>query len=264
MWERMVSLSDKLDEYNKGVGAWLDQAKKATAAIHKLEKAVATGNLRDVDRLRQAAQAAAESAARRGAECAEFEFDAAAYLAPEGGFVEELIRAAEKAGVRLYEREDTIFSYPVLVRAEPASTSVRIDKKRVTTLRPETLAALLKQAQSKEPKAKPQPFIEALFDAYELVRARRGIDAYIDQPLTRIYDVLTLHPGMDYTLPDFTRDLYFLDTSDVKGTRKGFRISLTASTVSRERSAKILKFVTRDGFEKEYASIRFTPPTRGE
>ena len=259
-----MTLSDKLDEYNKGVSAWLDQAKKATAAIHKLERAVATGNLRDLEKLRQAARAAAENAAQRGAECPSFEFDATEYLTQRQGFIEELIQAAEKAGVRLYEREGTIFSYPVLLRPDPPNSAIRIDKKRVTSIRPETVAGMLKQAQSKDPKAKPQQFIETLFDAYELVRAQRKIDAYIDQPLTRIYDVLTLLPGLDYTLLDFTRDIYFLDTSGWDKTRKGYLMSLTASTVSREKSAKVLQFVTREGYGKDYAAIRFSPPHKGD
>jgi hypothetical protein len=254
-----LGLSRELDEYQKVVSGWLEQAKRQTAAIQRLQKAVATGNLRDLERLRQAARAAAEEAARRAGECGPFEFDAAAYLGPEGGFLTELIEAAEKAGVRLYERDGTIFSYPVLVRPDPANAAVRIDKKRVFTLRPETLAASLKQAQSRDPKARPERFIETLFDAYEYVRALRKIDAYIDQPLSRIYDVLTLLPGSDYSLLDFTRDLYFLDTSDVQETRKGFRMSLPASTSSRERSARPLRFVTRDGYEKNYVAIKFTP-----
>jgi hypothetical protein len=256
-----VGLSAELEEYNKVVSAWLDQAKKGSAAIQRLQKAVTTGNVRDLERLRQAARSAGEAAGQRGKDCGPFEFDAAAYLSPGGGFLDELIQAAEKAGVRLSERDGVVFSYPVLVRAEPASSAIRIDKKLVSTIRPETVAAILKQAQSKEPKARPDRFIETLFEAYELVRAQRKIDAYIDQPLTRIYDVLTLLPGSDYTLLDFTRDIYFLDVSGISETRKGFRMSLPASTVSRERSARILRFVTRDGYEKNYAAIKFTPPS---
>jgi hypothetical protein len=259
-----MRLSSELDDYNRTVAAWLDQAKKATAAVQRLQKAVATGNLRDLEKLRLAARAASEAAEQRAEECGMFEFDAAAYLAPEGGFLEELMQTAEKAGVRLYERDGIIFSYPLLVRPDPASAAVRLDKKRVYTIRPETVAALLKQAQGKEAKARPERFIETLFEAYELVRAQRRLDAYIDQPLTRIYDVLTLLPGSDYTLPDFTRDIYFLDASGVAETRKGFRMSLPASTVSRERGAKLLQFVTRDGYEKTYAAIRFTPGSGGE
>jgi hypothetical protein len=255
-----VSLSAKLDEYNKGVAAWLDQARKQTAAVQRVQKAVATGNVRDLDRLLQSARAAAESAAQAAEACGAFEFDTARYLAREGAFLGELKEAAEKAGVNLSEREGTIFSYPVLVTLEPALSAVRIDKKLTPTLRPETLAATLKQLQSKDPKSRPQQFVEALFDAYEYVRAKRNIDAYVDVPLTRVYEVLTLLPGTDYTLLDFTRDLYFLDTSDVEATRAGYKYSLPASTVSHQRGARVLRFVTRDGFEKDFASLRFTPP----
>jgi hypothetical protein len=256
-----LSLSAELDAYNRSITAWLEQAKKATAAVQRLQKAVARGNVRELERLRQAAHAAAMEARRRADECSPFAFDAEAYLAPGGEFLEELISAAEKAGVRLSERDGVIFSYPVIVRPEPASAAVRIDKKLVSSIRPETVAAMLKQLQSKEPKARPRQFIEILFEAYEYVRMKRKIDAYIDQPLPRIYDVLTLLPGADYSMLDFTRDLYFLDISDVEETRAGYRLSLPASTGTRERSSRSLRFVDRDGFEKVYMSIRFTPPT---
>ena len=73
--------------------------------------------------------------------------------------------------------------------------------------------------------------------------------------------MLTLLPGAekDYTVLDFTRDLYFLDLSGITITKKGFHMSLTNSTNSRERGAKNLTFVTRDGFEKDFAAIKFTP-----
>jgi hypothetical protein len=257
-----VSLSAKLDEYQRVVSAWLDQAKKQTAAVQRLQKAVATGSLRDLERLRQAARAAAAESERRSEECAPFEFDTAAYLARDGDFLQELIQAAEKAGVRLAERDGVIFSYPVLLRPEPASAAVRIDKKLVPTLRPETLAAILKQAQARDPKARPERFIATLLEAYEYVRARRERDAYVDLPLTQIYEVLALSPGSDYSLLDFTRDLYFLDISGVTETSsrgRGYLMSLPASTVSRERGARLLRFVTRDGYEKVYAGIKFTP-----
>jgi hypothetical protein len=254
-------LSARLDEYNQSVTAWLDQARRQAAAVQRLQHAVAAGNLRDLERLRQGARTAAEAASQRAEACPSFEFDAAAYLGPDGAFLTELIEAAEKAGVRLSERDGTIFSYPVLVTREPQLAAIRVDKRLDPNIRPETVAALLKKAQSKEPKSQPARFIETLFEAYEYVRAHRKIPAYIDLPLTRIYHVLSLSPGSDYTLLDFTRDLYFLDASPVEETRRGFRLSFTASTVSRERSARVLTFVDRDGFAKDYAAIKFTPPT---
>ncbi|MHB9130081.1 MAG: hypothetical protein ACYDBB_03200 [Armatimonadota bacterium] len=256
-----MSLSEILDAYNKDVSAWLDQAKKAVASTQKLQKAVVNGNVRDIEKLRQAASTALEAAAQRAGACQPFTFDAAAYLTPEGEFIPELSAAAERAGVRLTVRDGVIFCYPVLIHLEPDLAAVRIEKRLEPQIRPEVLAVQLKKAQSRDPKTKPERFIETLFEAYELVRAQRRIDAYIDLPLVKIYHVLTLLPGMekDYTLLDFTRDIYFLDLSGVVETKKGYRMSLPASTVSRERSTKLLKFVTRDGHEKEFAAIKFSP-----
>ncbi|HEY3375952.1 MAG TPA: hypothetical protein VGL77_00525 [Armatimonadota bacterium] len=255
-----MSLSNLLDAYSADVSAWLEQAKKSVAAVQKLQKAVANGNVRDIEKLRQAANTAVETLNRRAEACQPFTFDAAAYLTPEGEFIPELRAAAERAGVRLSVQDGTIFCYPVLVHLEPDLAAVRIEKRLESNIRPEVLAAQLKKAQSRDPKTKPERFIETLFEAYELVRAQRRIDAAIDLPLVQLYRVLTLLPGMekDYTLLDFTRDIYFLDLSGVTETKKGHRLSLPASTVSRERSAKILKFVTRDGHEKEFAAIKFT------
>ena len=261
-----MSLSKALENYSKSVTIWLDQSKRQSTAIQKLHKAVSVGNVRDLEKLRQSARTSADTCFQVAENCEELTFDIAEYLAPNGGYLDELKQAATDSGVRLYERDGIIFCYPVLVHVEPDMAAVRIDKKLEFAIRPETLMAVLKKAQSKEPKARPERFIETLFEAYELIRSKRQLDFFIDVPLVSIYDLLTLLPGSDkdYTLLDFTRDIYFLDTSGTTETKKGFRLSLPASTVSRERSAKILSFVTRDGLEKQYASIKFTPNTRGE
>jgi hypothetical protein len=250
-----------LDAYAKEVAGWLDQSKKVVSAVQRLQKAVANGNVRDIEKLRATARAAQESARQYGEGIAPLAFDAAAYLTPEGEFIPELQAAAERAGVKLFVRDGIIFCYPVLIHLAPELSAVRVEKRLEPNMRPEVLAAQLKKLQSREPKSRPDRYIEALFDAYQLVRARRRLDAYIDIPLLQIYEVLTLLPGAekDYTLLDFTRDLYFLDLSGITVTKKGFEMSLPASTVSRERSTKILKFVTRDGNEEEFAAIKFTP-----
>lgn len=260
-----MALSEVLDEYNKTVTAWLEQTKKEMKAVQALQKAVGTGNLRDLEKLRQTARSAADTASQKADDCAPLVFDAKTYLSSEGEFLGELKAAAERAGVRLHERDGTVFCYPVLVRSEPDLAAVRIDKKLEPGIRPETLAALLKQAQNREPKARPERFIETLLEAYQFAQAKAGISTHIDVPLTDIYDLLTLLPGAnkEYTLLDFTRDIYFLDISGITETRKGYRMSLPASTVTRERRMKLLPFVTRDGHEKLYATIKFTPGQGG-
>ena len=78
-----------------------------------------------------------------------------------------------------------IFCYPVLLHLEPDLSAIRIEKRLEPKIRPEVLAAQLKKIQSREPKSRPERFIEALFEAYEFVRARRRLDTYIDIPLTQ-------------------------------------------------------------------------------
>lgn len=257
----VMNLQDTLAEYEKPVTAWLDAAKKQVAAITKLQKAVQDGNLRDIEKLRTAAQTASTTAHEAGQNSEPLEFDTTTYLSEPEQFTSELMETAQKAGVSLLERDGTIFSYPVLVRAEPEMAAVRIDKTLVFSLRPSVLANLLKRFQAKDPKARPERFIETLFNAYEFVRAKEGYPPNVDVPLVSVYGVLTLLPGSEkeYTLLDFTRDLYFLDISDVQETKKGFVLSLPASTATREKRAKPLPFVDRQGREKLYATIKFTP-----
>ena len=256
-----MALSDTLSISEKGIREWLDAAKKQVAAVQKLQKATELGTVRDLEKLRLAAQASAETLAERAASCPVFEFDATAYLQSDGDFLPELLAEAERIGLTLYERDGTIFSYPVLVRREPELAAVRVDKALHFTLRPSVLAAALKKLQQREAKARPERFIETLFTAYELLRAKEGVGSWIDLPLSQVYDLLTLLPGSekDYTLLDFTRDVYFLDTSGITETKKGYQLSLPASTASRERKAKLLPFVDRQGREKLYATVKFTP-----
>ena len=256
----MGNFSQALDDYAPAVNAWLEAAKKEVAAVARLQKAVAAGNVRDLEKNRQSALNAAEIAAERAESCPPFEFDLNAYLRDE--FTDELKEAAHNAGVRLYERDGTIFSYPLLVRAEPELGALRIDKRLEPNIRPELLAAQLKKAQSVEPKSRSDRFIETLYAAYDLVLKSMQVEGNIDISLGRIYEVLTLLPGAnkDYTLLDFTRDLYALDTSGISETKMGSQLSFTASTASRERSSKALPFVTRDGHEKQYVAVRFSKP----
>jgi len=115
-----VRLDSALEEYEGPLAAWLDASKKQVAAIQKLQKAVAVGSLRDIEKLRQAARAAGETASERAQACGPLDFDVRAYLS-NGSFVSEISEAAQKAGAKLRERDGVIFCYPVLVRAEPES-----------------------------------------------------------------------------------------------------------------------------------------------
>ena len=182
-----MSFTSLLDAYQREVAAWLEQTKKSVTAVQKLTKAVANGNVRDIEKQRLAAAAASELAAQRAGACPAFTFDAAGYLTEDGDFLPELREAAARAGVRLSISDGVIFCYPVLIHLEPELGAIRIDKRLEPNIRPDILVAQLKKIQSREAKSKPERFVETLFEAYELVRAQRRLDAYIDVPLVQLH-----------------------------------------------------------------------------
>src|SRR5205814_7611397 len=75
-----MRLETALSEYEKTVAAWLDQAKRQVSAVQRLQKMVADGNLRDLERARQVARNAATVALERAEVCEPLAFDTAAYL----------------------------------------------------------------------------------------------------------------------------------------------------------------------------------------
>lgn len=257
----MANFQDTLAEYGQGVDEWLSVAKKQAAAVGKLQKAIDAGKARDIEKLREDALSLSEGCAAKARECPPFSFDITEYMQRDEGYLAEFKEAAEAAELTIFERDGTIFCYPVLMSLDAGLKAARIDNKSETSLHPETLVAILKKEQNRDPKAKPEQFIETLLKVYQLVVPGSGRSEGADIPLAQIYKALTILPGSnrDYTLLDFTRDLYFLDISGITETKKGYHMSLPASTVSREgKKSDILPFVTRDGHEKQYSAIKFT------
>ena len=182
------------------------------------------------------------------------------------GYAEELRRVAREQGLNIYERDGRLIASPSIVRVLPADRAVRIDRKRVSTIRPSALISLLLDNQKKPGTYKSGDFLESLYQVYlELVREDptgrlvKGTGRVI--PLSRIYSLLTSLPGSgrEYTRTDFARDLYLLDTSGVTTTRSGAMANFPASTGTRSPKAQdIFTFVDSDGQDVQYYGIQFT------
>ena len=193
-------------------------------------------------------------------------FDAIGHIR-DGEYLDELKGAAETQGLRLFEQEGRLFSYPVLLRILGGSTTldlgVTIDRKRIRTIRPSYLAGLLKRVSTQTPKFKPDVFLKALYEAYRVAEAERGqrnMDARTGPmvELARLYELLTLFPGQqkDYGHQEFARDLYLLDQSAVKETANhSFRFA--ASTGTKGSASKLFQLVDREGRERVYYAISF-------
>ena len=180
------------------------------------------------------------------------------------GYADELRRAASGLGLTIRERDGRLVSHPSIVSIIPGDRAVRIDKKKVSTIRPSHLAGILLENQEKPGRYPAGRFLEALYEVYsELVREdssdrlmKGGPGRVV--PLARIYKLFTSLPGSgrDYAPMDFARDLYQLETSGVTKTKSGASVFFHASTGTRSDRG-VFTFVGPDGQDVKYYGVRF-------
>jgi hypothetical protein len=173
-------------------------------------------------------------------------------------YTQELCEEAERTGLKIYERDARLLAYPSILQVLPNDLAVRIDRKRVTAIRPSHLVRILKANQTKKSRFPVERFLESLFNAYKLHATGENFGATIK--LARVYDSLTLLPGAanEYNKSDFARDIFMVDHSGVSQTKSGHRMTLPASTATRGSKSDLFTFVAPDGEIATYYGIRFT------
>jgi hypothetical protein len=225
----------------------------AAKAAKRVKSAAASGLLRDIAQGIDAAARLADEAAGAAADLrSRWSFDAQGHLA-SGDYTKELLASAADAGLQIFELDERLLCYPSIVSVSPSDVTVVIDKKKDRRLRPSVVIGHLAAIQQRPPKFKPEPFLEALAKAYDLVAPRSGATV----KLVDVYAALTLLPGSgrDYTKPEFGRDLYLLDQSGITTTKDGREMSLPASALT--RSSGVLTTVAKGGQVKVYAGLSF-------
>jgi hypothetical protein len=256
-----LSLEQALARTEAAADAALRAASIATKAIKQARSAAHVGNLRE---LRPAMASAEKAVAALQAQLAQtvesWDVDEETYLS-DGSFPRELLEAADRANVRMFEQDERLYCYPALIRVLPSERAVLIDRDRERRLRPSILLEHLQEMQKRPPRFKPDAFLEALLNAYAALVAKRGKDALgrgIAERLTDIYGLLTLLPGQtrEYSRQEFARDIYLLDRSGVTVTRDSQVVSFPASSGTRSSSA-VIRVVTESGEEKTYYGIAF-------
>jgi hypothetical protein len=203
-----------------------------SSAVKSLHRAAQHGDLVQIERLRERLASACDTAAREVANASaawplstEVE---GAYLREQ--FADELERQARADGLHLHRQDEALIATPSVLRILPEERAVRIGRKRIYSLRPSRLIALLKEIQARKPRANSQRFLEALYSAYLLVGGDSATGKTVR--LAEIYRAFTLLPGLasEYEKDDFSRDLFALDHSGINQTRSGARATLPAST----------------------------------
>ena len=181
-------------------------------------------------------------------------------------YAAELRSAATEKGLRIDERDGRLISYPSVIRVLPGEKAVRIDKKKVSAIRPSRLVSILLENQRKRPRFRGDAFLEALYKAYRILREDQRTGRLIDDrqvgsvvPLAKIYEVFTSLPGsrLEYNQTDFARDLCFLDEGEIRQTRTGARVTFPASTGTRSPRGTF-SFVGPDGHVITYYGIQFS------
>jgi len=258
------SLEAALAETEAAAEQALVAAAQLTQTLRRLRTSAQVGNLRDLRAMLSAVEQAAGRASDQAAEAAgSWTLDDAAYLS-SGRFTQEVLAAAQSSGLQLFERDDRLYCYPVLVRVAPADRSVFVDQARERRIRPSVLVDHLREIQRKPPRFRSEAFLESLFGAYSFLVLQHGPNALDDgnvEQLSKVYEMMTLRPGAsrEYSRQEFARDIYLLDRGGVTTTRRGYVVSFPASTGARS-PAGLVRVVTESGQEKVYYGIAFSPP----
>ena len=234
-----------------------------TAQLRKARAAAKGGQVRDLRRALAMAEALVTDAAQNvQAMGEEFDLDEQEYLS-SGDYTKELLAAAERVGLAMFEEDDRLMCYPSLVRVLAADGSVEIDKVRERRIRPSMLVGLLAAAQQRAPRFKPEAFLDSLRGAYELVVAGAGKSPDAVVRLIDVWSVLTLLPGQsrEYSKQEFARDLYLLDQSGVTSTARSLR-QLRWSASTGTKGAGVLTTVARSGQQQRYWGVSFTEARR--
>lgn len=256
----MTGFEHAFEDAEARAAATLKAAQSLVSSARKMQKAARDGGIAALRRaqadLDDAATALGQEVAESAACWPYAEDEEERYLGEH--FAAELRRVAAGRGLDIHERDGQLIAHPSIVHVLPGDRAVRVDRKKVLAIRPSRLADLLLQSQKKPGRYRTDRFLESLHAVYADI-VRLPADAGRVVPLARIYKLLTALPGAkrDYDRTDFARDLYLLDESGPRVTRRGARVSFPASAGTRQSGPGLFTFVAPDGQVVKYYGIAF-------
>lgn len=250
----------------RSVELTLVSATALVKSIRRLQKAAKEGNISNLKKSQQELSeqmSELQQAVINARESWPFEeSEEEQYLSD--GFASELQQAGTERDLQIYERDGRLIVHPAIVRILSAERAVRVDKRKVSSIRPSYLVDLLIKNQQKPGRFPAGRFLEALHGVYlelikqDSVNKKIKFEAGPVVQLKRIYNLFTSLPGSnrEYSTADFSRDLYLLDTSGLMTTKSGASYSFHASSGTRSSTGQ-LTFVGPDGRDVRYYGIQF-------
>ena len=265
----MTDLEQSFDDVEQAAATALESAAGLIKQARSLQKAAREGNIVRMKRSRTDLDASLSGLMQAVANAVESwtfpdEEQEARYI--EERYSGEFSAVAAEKGLEIHERDGRLISHPSIVRLLPRERAVRIDGKKVSTIRPSYLADLLLKNQKKGSRHRSDAFLESLYAVYaDIVHGESSGRLMPDDwqrvvPLARLYKLLTSLPGAgrDYDRTDFARDLYRLQADGPTRTRKGASVTFPASSGTRQAKRDLFTFVGPDGQDVVYYGIRFT------
>jgi hypothetical protein len=257
---REITFEEAFGEVERSAQAAVKAGKQLVSAARALEKAAVEGDIAKIRRASDRLGAATTSARQDIANAREaWPFrDGEENVQFAASYAQELQDEAGREGLKIYERDARLLAYPSILQVLPSDLAVRVDKKRITAIRPTHLVRVLLANQNKKARYPVEKFVESLFDAYKIIE--HDWQTGPTMKLSRVYNAFTLLPGAsnDYSKSDFSRDLFMLDQSGVNRTKSGHRLTLPASTATRGSKSDLFTFVAPNGEIATYYGIRFT------
>lgn len=262
--QELQSLETTLADVEQRISQASKSTKRLSSALAAASKSSVHGDLGVLRRaLKDALEALRVAQVDVGNAAASWDFDEESeqdYFR-RGAFVDELKAAAASARLDLQEEEGQLMCYPSTLRVDPSRRIVLVDKKPYKFVRPAVLVSHLLEAQKRPPKFKASAFLESLYIAWDYARhldgGKHGLANGVR--VDRVYAALTVAPGSakEYTKQEFGRDLYLLEVSDVRTTKKGARVHFSRATGTKT-AAGVVSVVGEDGRQVLYSSIEFT------
>lgn len=246
-----------LDEKVSGPADQLAKASKRLATLAtRLSKAIQTGDvrtaeasLRDLESLR--VREPLEEAAR-----ALRAFEVGKYL--QENFPEEFDRACRDAGITLEGYFPNYLVFPFTVRIDADSSSVLINKKRVSTLRPAVLAShiVAERERLESSRFNAADFLGALYRMWERLNQNgpRGVELKQPVALKKVYQELVplRRFKQDYPESFFAFDVQRLLTSG-QIEHDGRRCHMDRG----RNAAGAIRLIDRQGQERLISTVQF-------
>ena len=263
----MISLEQAFSDTENAAGTALKAARGLTTQARALERAAKTGNIaaikREQKRLTEALNVLQQEVQNAAASWSFSDEEVERYLYER--YTDELRGAAADVGLKVYERDGNVFSYPSVLRVIPRESAVRVDRKKNSAIRPTQLAEMLLKNQTKSSGYSSNRFLESLYTVYSGILNREDSGRLMKStgivvPLIKIYGLMTALPGAnrEYDRSDFARDIYMLDANGPRRTRRGATVSFPSSTGTRRKSSDLFTFVGPEGQSVEYYGLRFS------